>query len=418
MSTQTLQSEASKPASRKADRNVVRLGWVSLLNDIGSETISRLVPFYVSSVLGASMAVVGVIEGVAETTSTLLKPVFGALSDRNLERFSKKKFVFAGYFLSSLTRPLLALAINPFSVGLLRATDRFGKAVRVAPRDALIANSKMGSKTAFKQGKKFGINRAMDTAGAVLGVALFALFLKYHSLELTSYEWRVLCFVSIAPAVLALAIITYGISEPGGGVKPGSETIANAPISPTLKRYFVAVAVFGLANSSDAFILLKTRELGYSLLETLGMVILLNLFSSATAIPAAMLSDRVGRRTLIAGGWTIYAAAYAAIGFNAGQGRPWLFALILAFYGLFYGFTEGVEKAWVADLTNAQSRGRAYGVFGLVVGLTALPASAVFGWAWDRFGDQVPFLASSALALFSVAILFALVPSREPDSAH
>jgi MFS family permease len=405
MSTQT---DPVKPASH----NVLRLGWVSLLNDIGSETISRLVPFYVSGVLGASMAVVGTIEGVAEATSTLLKPVFGSLSDR---AFSKKKFVLAGYFLSSVTRPLLALAGNPFFVGLLRASDRFGKAVRTAPRDAIIANSEMGAKGAFKQGKKFGINRAMDTAGAILGVAFFAAFLKYHSLELTSYEWRVLCIASVIPAVIALTIIAFGISEPKIIIKPGAGSTGKAPISPTLKRYLVAVGVFGLANSSDAFILLKTRELGYSLLETLGMIILLNLFSSATAIPAAMLSDRFGRRTLIAAGWTIYAAAYAAIGLNVGAGRPWLYALVLAFYGLFYGFTEGVEKAWVADLTTTESRGRAYGYFGMVVGLATLPASALFGWAWDRFGDQVPFLASSALALFSIAILFALVPSREPN---
>jgi MFS family permease len=404
MSTQTTDS-------RPASQNVLRLGWVSLLNDIGSETISRLVPFYVSGVLGAPMAVVGTIEGVAEATSTLLKPVFGSLSDKTSSRFSKKKFVLLGYFLSSVTRPLLALAGNPFFVGLLRATDRLGKAIRVAPRDAIIANSEMGAKGAFKQGKKFGINRAMDTAGAVLGVAIFAVFLKFHSLELTSEEWSLLCVASIVPAVLAIAIIVFGISEPKAIVKT-SGPIQKTPLSPTLKRYLIAVGVFGLANSSDAFILLKTRDLGYSLLETLGMIILLNLFSSATAIPAAMLSDRFGRRTLIAGGWTIYAATYAAIGFNIGDGRPWLYALILAFYGLFYGFTEGVEKAWVADLTTTESRGRAYGYFGMVVGLATLPASAVFGWAWDRFGNQVPFLASAALALFAIAILFAVVPKR------
>jgi MFS family permease len=248
MSTQT---NDQKPATH----NVLRLGWVSLLNDIGSETISRLVPFYVSGVLGASMAVVGTIEGIAEATSTLLKPVFGSLSDRTSARFSKKKFVIAGYFLSSITRPLLALAGNPFSVGLLRASDRLGKAVRTAPRDALIANSEMGAKGAFKQGKKFGINRAMDTAGAILGVAFFAVFLKYHSLELTSYEWSVLCIASIIPAVIALMIIAFGITEPKIAVKAGATPAGKAPISPTLKRYLIAVGVFGLANSSDAFIL-------------------------------------------------------------------------------------------------------------------------------------------------------------------
>jgi MFS family permease len=395
-------------------RTVIRLGWVSLLNDIGSETIARLVPFYVSGVLGASMAVVGTIEGIAETTSTLLKPVFGRLSDKNN---GKKAFVLTGYLISSLARPLLALAASPLLVGFLRAADRFGKAVRVAPRDALIANS--GNK--LKQGKKFGINRAMDTIGAVAGLTLFALFLKFYSdapssipIELSIHAWKVLCIASLVPSSIAILIIYFGVSDFQAFTK--KKEVSASPkirLSPILKRYFICVVVFGLANSSDAFILLKTRQLGYSLIETLLMIVLLNLFSSATAIPAAALSDRFGRRTLIAMGWTIYAATYTAIGLNAGARQPWIFALILGFYGLFYGFTEGVEKAWVADLTEAETRGSAYGVFGLVVGLTTLPASALFGWAWDRFGDRVPFLGAAALAFFATALLFGLVPAHQ-----
>jgi MFS family permease len=390
------------------EKNVIRLGWISLLNDIGSETIIRLIPFYISGVLGASMAIVGTIEGLAETTSTLLKPTFGKLSDRLGKR---KNFVLLGYVLSSAARPLLAFAGTPLAVGLLRVGDRFGKAVRTAPRDALISVTQSKQ----TQGMRFGMNRAMDTAGAIVGIGLFALFIYWKSgngetFRLTSLDWKILCLASLIPSLICVAILIWGIAEVPSRKPP--EGTALAPFPAVLKRYLFSVGLFGLANSSDAFILLRSKDMGFSLLQILEMIILLNLFSSMTAIPATLLSDRFGRKTLILAGWVIYAGVYGGIGLGFGSHSVWVYGGLLAVYGLFYGFTEGVEKAWIADLTGPHERGRAYGWFGLITGLSALPASAVFGWAWDRFGDHIPFLGGAVLALIAALALLLIVPKE------
>jgi MFS family permease len=404
------------PASaEKASANILRLGLVSLFNDLGSEVLARLVPLYVTGVLGAPMSVVGAIEGVAESTATLLKPVFGALSDRARKR---KPFIIWGYSVSSLARPLLALAGSWPEVGFLRFCDRLGKGMRNAPRDALIADSSLKG----QHGRSFGLNRSLDTVGALLGVGAFGAFTYLHGdSTLTAQSWTWICLFCAIPGLISVALVVFGITEVRAEVR--AEVLAEvqaaprevkkekpASLNPVFKRYLVVVAIFSLANSSDAFILLRARELDYTLPEILGMIALLNIVSALTAIPAAALSDRLGRRTLIAMGWTIYALSYGLLGSPwVTQGR-WVFALVVAVYGLFFGFTEGVERAWVADLAPQQARGRAYGVFGLVVGLTALPASLVFGWAWDRFGSAVPFYASSALALLAISMLYALIP--------
>lgn len=378
------------------------------MNDLGSETITRLLPLFVSGVLGASMSTVGAIEGVAEATSTLLKPLFGSLSDRLGRR---KGFVLVGYALSTLARPFLAFSGSPWEVGFLRFSDRLGKGIRSAPRDALIADS--GEPRSH--GRNFGINRSMDTVGAVLGVALFAGWVALHGeAHLTQTQWTQLTLASLVPGMVAVLLVGLGITEiapPARAASPAPrEKPARRPLNQQLRRYLVVVALFGLANSSDAFILLRAQESGYLLVETLGMIVLLNLVSAATSIPAAALSDRLGRRALIAMGWSIFALSYLLIGSDEVAGRPWVFAAVLAIYGLFYGFTESVERAWIADLCEPEARGYAFGVFGLVVGATALPASVGFGWVWDRYGPGVAFHASAALSLFATSLLFALVP--------
>jgi MFS family permease len=401
------------------NRNVLRLGFVSLLNDLGSELLVRLIPLYVSGVLGAPMSAVGAIEGVAESTATLLKPVFGAVSDRAGRR---KAFVVAGYGFSALSRPFLALARSWPWVAVLRFTDRLGKGVRTAPRDALIADSSIGR----RHGRSFGINRALDTVGALAGVALFGAWTWLRGeRELTSATWVGLCVACSLPGLLATALAGWGVDEiapPPAASEAASRTSLHPAARPggrlsgTLKRYLVVVGVFSLANSSDAFILLRARELGFTLPGILGVVALFNLVSAMTALPAAALSDRAGRRSLIAMGWVIYAVAYALFGAPFSS-NPVVFASVVAIYGLFYGFTDGVERAWVADLAPSEQRGRAYGIFGLVVGVIALPASAAFGWAWDRFGSALPFLASSAIAVMATLLLFVWVPTSRPEAA-
>lgn len=261
----------------------------------------------------------------------------------------------------------------------------------------------------------------MDTIGALIGIGTFAIFLYGRTgggggqLQLTSNEWRVLCIASLVPSLFCIAILICGISEVAQSATSAPERSRRRG-SPILRKYLFAVTVFGLANSSDAFILLKAKDMGYSLLQTLGMISVLNVFSSMTALPAAMLSDRLGRKTLILAGWLIYAATYTLIGLGFGTKSALAYGTLLGFYGLFFGFTEGVEKAWIADLTPPDDRGRAYGWFGLLTGLTAFPASAVFGWAWDRFGDQVPFLGGAAIACVACLVLLATVPTNAKSS--
>jgi MFS family permease len=396
-----------------ASKNILRLSFVSLLNDLGSEVLARLVPLFVTGVLGAPMSAVGMIEGLAESTATLLKPLFGSISDRLGKR---KAFVTFGYALSAVSRPLLALARAWPHVAFLRFCDRLGKGVRTAPRDALIADSTIEG----RHGKSFGINRSLDTVGALLGVGAFAIWSWVQGeQELTRQTWIWLCIGCGIPGLLAAALAGWGVTDVAPQKsdigRPASETGKTGKLNPVLTRYLFVVALFSLANSSDAFILLRAKELGFALPAILGIIALFNLVSAMTSIPAAALSDRLGRRALIAVGWTIYAVTYGLMG-SPLAAHGWLpFTVIVAVYGLFYGFTEGVERAWVADLVPSEMRGRAYGRFGLVVGLAALPASALFGWAWDRYGSEVPFYASSAAALVATAMLFALVPQKSRE---
>lgn len=397
----------SRPeSSHSVQKNVLRLGLVSLLNDLGSELLVRLIPLYIQGVLGASMGVVGTVEGVAESTATLLKPVFGSISDRLGKR---KAFVTFGYGLSAACRPLLAIAGSWPFVGLLRFCDRLGKGIRTAPRDALIAESSIAS----RHGKSFGIERSLDTVGALLGVGAFAAWSWSRGEEaLSAHTWFWLTLICGIPGILAVAVTAWGVTEISSPklavAAPKAESFR---LNPVLKRYLFVVALFCLANSSDAFILLRAKELGFTLPKILGVIALFNLVSAMTALPAAALSDRLGRRALIAVGWSIYAASYVLLGSPVAH-NPLALVAIIAVYGLFYGFTDGVEKAWVADLVPPESRGRAYGTFGFIVGVAALPANALFGWAWDRFGSTVPFYASAAIALFATGMLFALVPKK------
>ncbi|MGZ6334147.1 MAG: MFS transporter, partial [Bdellovibrionota bacterium] len=332
---------------RKSESNVMVLGWISLFNDLGSEVLARLVPFFVTGVLGASMSAVGMIEGAADATATLLKPYFGGLSDR-LKR--RKPLVIAGYSLSTLARPFLALAASWQGVAVLRFLDRVGKGVRTAPRDALIADSGRA------HGRNFGINRMMDTFGALIGVAAFAAWASSRGAnQLDSRTWVAFVAVCSIPGFIATGLALFGIREVAAKT-PASQKVSHAPIGSTFKRYLVVVAIFSLANSSDAFILLRAKELGYTLPGILGMIGLLNLVSSLTSVPAAALSDRLGRRTLIAMGWGIYALTYALFGSQLVATSRFAFAGGVAIYGLFFGFTESVERAWIADLAPAQAR--------------------------------------------------------------
>jgi MFS family permease len=395
---------------------VLRLGWISLLNDVSGEAIARVLPLFMAGVLGAPMSAIGWVEGIAESTSTLVKPAFGRLSDRLGKR---KDFIFWGYALSAIARPFLSIVGSVPEIGFLRFCDRFGKGVRTGARDALIAES---SDFAHRQapgargnyGRSFGLNRAMDTAGALLSVAGFTFWvLSKHESAMTAASWRLLCLTLALPGLAALALIAWGIRDvPSDSEEATTRHRARARLPGELYRYIGVVGVFTLANSSDAFILLRSRELGFTLPGTLGLVMLNTAVAALSSLPASLLSERWGRRSLIAMGWTVYALCYGVLGSPFANRHSWIILPVVAVYGLFYGFTDSVERAWVADLAPQAARGRAYGLFGLVTGLVALPASALFGWAWERWGSSVPFLGSSAIALFATSLLFFCVRGR------
>lgn len=400
-------TEPSSPAPSSSRRAVVLLGWISFLNDLGSEVLSRFLPIYVASVLGAPMKAIALIEGVADGTATILKPISGRLSDRLRRR---KLFVTTGYGLSAVSRPFLALCTGWIGIAVLRFFDRLGKGVRTAPRDALIADYG----TSRDHGRHFGINRALDTLGGLIGIILFALWaLAYGKQTLSSSDWITLTIFSSIPGFLACLLAFFGIREPHRHRLATAPIALDTPLSMPLKRFLVVMGIFTLAASSDAFIFIRMQQMGYTLGEISVAIMFFNLVSAATAIPAAQLSDRFGRKALMIAGWSVYAIVYFLLSYPAlCQSRP-ILALILACYGLFYGFTESVERAWVADLSSPEERGKAYGWFGFVVGAMTLPANLLFGFLWDRWGSDLPFLVTSVIAAFSILCLYVAFPPKK-----
>lgn len=399
---QSSPAEGGRPA-RDAwlTRNVAALSGVSLLNDVSSEMIYPLLPLFLTRVLGAGPAFLGLVEGVAETTASLLKLFSGWLSDRLRRR---KLLAVCGYGVSSLVRPLTGLASSPWHVLVVRFWDRVGKGVRTAPRDALL----VASSAPASRGKAFGLQRAMDHLGAVLGPLTATLMLAALTTNVRTVFW-----CAAIPAALSMALLIAAVKE-----KRSDMTASEAPKITWRqfdRRFLVYVGIvflFTLGNSSDMFLLLRASNLGVpaALVPTLWMVH--HLVKSTTSLPGGGLSDRIGRKRVIVAGWLVYALTYA--GFALAQ-RNWHIWGLFVLYGLYFGLTEGTEKALVADFVNAEQRGTAYGLFNFAVGIGALPASVLMGLLWQKFGPTVAFGLGAALAGLSCVLLSLL---RVPKLAH
>lgn len=380
-------------------RTVVALGLVSLLTDLSSEMIYPLLPAFLTVVLGAGAASLGVIEGVAETTASLLKVASGYAADRWKRR---KPLVLLGYGLSGACRPLIGAAASWVGVLGLRFGDRVGKGLRTSPRDALIADAVPPE----RRGAAYGFHRSMDHAGAVLGPLVAA------GLLALGVPLRWVFLLSVIPAIAVVAVILRGVAEappeepPTGSPPPLHESEPQA-LPPGFRKLLLAVFVFTLGNSTDAFLLLRLSDAGVSassvalLWSAHHVVKMLGTFFGGRA------SDRLGRRTLLLAGWFYYAGVYA--GFAALQSSGLLILLFLA-YGLYYGLTEPVERAWAADLAPQGLRGRAFGLFHGGIGLAALPASVLFGILWKTFGPGAAFLSGAGLALVA-SLLLLTVPA-------
>ena len=394
----TVESERSLP------RNVWVLTVVSFLTDVSSEMIVHLLPIFLASVLGVGTAVIGLIEGVADTTTSLLKVASGWLSDRIRRR---KALAVGGYGLSTLAKPFLYFASSWAWVLGVRVAERLGKGIRTAPRDALIA----GSVDPARRGWAFGWHRAGDTGGAVVGIGLAIALVTSGDAggDLGRQAFQRVVLVSLIPAVMAVVLLAVAAREVAPPATAGASRRALQPgLARGFRTYLAVVVVFTLGNSSDAFLILRARSVGLSVTGVLGMMLVFNLVYALLAGPAGALSDRIGRRRLLTAGWSVYALVYLGFAWmNAG----WHAWVLMAVYGVYYALTEGVGRAFVADLVRAEAHGTAFGAYHAAIGLAALPASLVAGilWqgvgAWPGFGPAAPFFVGGVLALAAILLL-------------
>ncbi|MEO0079293.1 MAG: MFS transporter [candidate division WOR-3 bacterium] len=390
--------------------NIIITGIASLLTDISTEMVYPIIPLFLAS-LGAPPAVLGVIEGFAESTASLLKVFSGRLSDR-LQR--RKPIAIAGYLGSATGRLLLFLAGNWGMVFAGRMVDRIGKGIRVAPRDALIADSSLEG----KRGGAFGLHRALDTLGAVLGVTVAILLVMRFPAggsQLTVHDYQRIFLLSLAPALLGVAVLFLlrerrrQQPEISGGGDGGWTSLPGK-----LRWFLVVIGIFALGNSSNQFLLLRTRNLGYSVVAVLGVYLVYNLSYALFSYPAGRLADLVGKKRLLVAGYGLYGLVYlgfALLPAPSAQAHPALVSLpwvLFALYGLYSALTEGLEKALVADLAPSDQRATFIGLHATLVGIGLLPASLLAGGLWTLFGPQAPFWFGGGLGILA-ALGLALV---------
>jgi len=385
---------------RSLPRNILALSTVSLLNDTSSEVIYPLLPAFLALSLGASPFAIGLIEGFAESVASLLKLVSGYLSDR----FGSRKLpVFFGYSLAAITRPFLAFATTWPQVLVVRMTDRVGKGIRGAPRDALIAESVPKNERGFA----FGFNRAADHLGAVFGpVAAFVLLMIFavDTQNPTIREYQQVFLFASVPVVIGLVVIVFFVREApkpvGPAVAPPSFSLKG--FDGNFKHFLVVIAVFTLSNSTDAFLLLRAAETGISPVVLPLLWMTLHFSKVIFSLIGGDLSDRFGRKALIITGWVIYALVYVGFAFVSSAWQCWLLFII---YGAYFGLTEGVEKAFVADMVPEKRRGTAFGLYNLAFGITVFPASLLFGLVWNQFGAATAFLGSACVSVLAILML-------------
>ena len=381
-------------------RNVIALAAVSFFTDASSEMIYPLLPLFLTATLGASATFVGAIEGAADSVSALLKLASGWLSDRTRRR---KPLVVAGYTLASAVRPLIAISQTAVQVLLIRVTDRIGKGIRGAPRDALIADSVDPS----LRGRAFGFHRAADHAGAVVGPLIAYVLMSQMGVGVRAIFW-----LAAIPAAIAVITLIVGVREPAPSAPPAPPAppapLTPAPLGSRFFAYLAVLLLFTLGNSTDAFLLLRATELGVGAALLPVLWAMLHLVKSISSTPGGILSDTRGRKPVIVAGWIVYALVYLMFGHATDAWQVWV---LFAIYGIYFGLTEGVERALVADLVPASRRGAAFGWYNLAIGLGALPASVIFGTIYDRFGAFTAFTFGAAAALLASIGLWIVVPA-------
>lgn len=373
------------------------VGWVSLFTDAATEAIYPLLPVFLTQVLGAGALSLGIIEGAAEATNSVLKVVAGRAADR---RRRKRPLVILGYSISSLSRPLISIATSWPQVFAIRFCDRVGKGIRGAPRDAMLA----GWARPEIRGLAYGFHRAMDHTGAIVGPIIATVFLFFYPGE---YRW--LFASTIVPGAIAVFLLTR-LREPEVAVAVDAPAIGSWRALPgSLVRFFAVVLLFTLGNSTDAFLLLRLSDVGVAAAYIPLLWALLHVVKASFSVAGGRMSDRFDRRRVVALGWVLYAVVYGGFALTDSPGALITWFLI---YGLYFGLSESVEKAIVADLAPVHLRGTAFGLYNAMLGIGALIASVAFGLLWNIYGAPVAFATGGALALLASVLLVTIVPRR------
>ena len=378
--------------NKKPRGNVFFIGLLSFFGGISQDIFVPILPLYLANVLGFDKTFIGVSEGLVTAGASIFKIIAGFLTDR----FGKKKpFIFIGYFLSLIARPLLAFTTASGAILGLRFLDGIGKGMKDSPKDALIADST----EAHNRGRGFGIARMLDTFGSVVGPLI--LFGLLFALKDSPAKYHIILLVTAIPLFVTLTILQFKVHETPTPEKALAPTAVVA--LPARFYWFLAIMlIFSLGNSSDAFLILRAQNLGIVLLAIPLVYALFNFVYAIASVPLGSLSDRIGREKVIMMGWLAYALAYFGFAFANASYQIWL---LFAFYGLYYATTEGVAKAFVADMVSADHRGRAYGIYNTALGLVTLPASLIAGLLWDHINPAAPFLFGAALSLTALMLL-------------
>jgi MFS family permease len=386
--------------------NVFFLGLTSFFNDFSSELIFTLVPLFLTNVLGASTLIVGLIGGISGSSDAVFRILSGWYSDKIGKR---KVFAVLGYAVSNLTKPFMYIAASWGAVTGIRFVDRVAKGVRNAPRDALVADSV----SAGQRGKAFGLQRAMDTSGAVVGLAAAAIIIYVVQgadkvLELATFRWMVI--VAIVPGIISVLVILFLVKETRKkqSLNSSGGKAAAAPVkfSRRFKIYLAILGVFTLGNTSDFFVILRAQNLGDSLIYIALVLVMFNLIYAAVSVPSGIISDKLGRRRLIILGWLVYAAVYVGFALATSAWHVWI---LFAGYGIYYALVEGVSRAFVADLVPAEARGTAFGWYYGVLSMALLPASLIAGWMWTAVSPASTFYLGAGLAFLAAMGVWLLV---------
>jgi len=401
------ETPSAEKTKHKLGRNVLSLGMVSLFTDLSSQMVYPLIPTFLA-VLGVSPAILGLIEGIAESTASLFRTVFGRMSDKLQKR---KIFIIFGYGLSTISRPFFYIASHWTTVMAIRFSDRIGKAARTSSRDALISTSIHPS----IKGKAFGFHRAMDRIGAIGGplLAMLVLYLLRDTMsELNALKTTFL--ISVIPGLIALIFIKF-VKETKAITKVMEKKKKTAMLNAPFILFLVANAFFALGNSSNAFLILKAQEVDIAIFLIPILWVVYNIVCTISSPILGSLSDTVGRKPIIVISFIYYAIIYVLFGF---ANQAWMVWVLFAAYGIFYGLSDGILRAYVADIVEEENRATAYGVLNTVIGIFLLPASVLMGLVWTQFNSQIAFITAAGLGMVGFIIfLVSLTVTKEPKEA-